>query len=357
MKDLFLLIKNNLLKNEPLVLVTVIASSGSTPRGVGARMLVGKGPNQMPIRLWGSIGGGQSEHLAIEEAGALLRCNGTGVPGVSFKKYLLRPDGAAESGARSGAVSGASRIAVSDAVSDSYCGGEISVFFRVLDAREPGLPELIEEAIACFSKDKAAWFIMEVSADSFLGIAENPGPLLRNGPVYIEEKGKQWLSEPLVSSGFVYVFGGGHIAQELVPLLARLDFRCMIFDDREEFLTPDLFSRAEKLILGDFAHIEKYVSLTERDYAVILTRGHHYDLEAWAFSLRSPAMYIGVIGSKTKHGFVKTQLRERGFDDALINAPRVHAPIGMNIRSKTPAEIAVSIAGELILTRASITNP
>jgi len=69
------------------------------------------------------------------------------------------------------------------------------------------------------------------------------------------------------------------------------------------------------------------------------------------FALSSPAAYIGVIGSKAKHAFVKEQLLKRGFESAAINAARVHAPIGINIKSETPAEIAVSIAGELILTR------
>ena len=164
------------------------------------------------------------------------------------------------------------------------------------------------------------------------------------------------FSEPLVSGGFVYIFGGGHIARELVPLLARLDFRCVVFDDREEFLGNDLFPLAEKCIPGDFDHIGKYLCLTERDYAVIVTRGHLCDLEAWAFALDSPAVYIGVIGSKAKHAFVKGQLQERGYGDAVINAPRVHAPIGVDIKSETPAEIAVSIAAELIQERAKLRN-
>ena len=90
------------------------------------------------------------------------------------------------------------------------------------------------------------------------------------------------------------------------------------------------------------------------DYVVVITRGHEWDLEAWAFALDSPAAYIGVIGSKTKHKFVKEKLRERGYKDTVINAARVHAPIGLDIKSETPAEIAVSIAGELILTRKGI---
>ena len=357
MKEFFLLVKERLLKREPLVLVTITGSSGSSPRGAGARMLVGKGSGGGAL-LWGSIGGGLPEHLAIEEAAQLFETRGS-----VFRKYELHP--------------------ADTAALDPVCGGEVSVFSRLLDAGEKGLLELTEKALSCFSGGKAAWLVMEVSgpasgaagtaaaasrpsADYSLGVAAEDGflfftgtmpkdlkPLLRPGLVCLEEEGKYWLCEPFISGGFVYIFGGGHIARELVPLLARLDFRCVVFDDREEFSDPALFPGAEKVIRGDFEHIENFVNLAARDYAVIVTRGHLWDLEAWAFALESPAAYIGVIGSKTKHEFVKKRLRERGFGSEAINAPRVHAPIGVKIKSETIAEIAVSIAGELILTRRS----
>jgi len=333
-------------------------------------MLVGKGNDGAGLRLWGSIGGGVPEHLAIKEAGLLLQKGGEPCPEFSIGKYVLRPDEAASAGAQ--------------------CGGELTVFSQLLDSAEGGLLEVIEKAIVAFAPGKATWFIMEVprdfprdfprdlsqsetgegtvkksAADFSLGVAgedgslsftagtpENPGALLRTSAVCVEDGGKLWFSEPLVAGGFVYVFGGGHVAQELVPLLAHLGFRCVVFDDRPEFATPEIFPSAENIIAGDFMRMGKYVSLTKRDYAVIVTRGHLYDMEAWAFALNSPAAYIGVIGSRTKHAFVKERLRERGFDDAAIGAPRVHAPIGMDIKSETPAEIAVSIAGELVLCRA-----
>ena len=363
MKELFLLIRERLLLNESLVLATVTKSSGSTPRGSGARMLAGKGPDGTSLRLWGSIGGGLPEHLALQEAASLLQNRKAhNVPLGSFKKYMLRPEEAAAYGAA--------------------CGGDVTVFFRTLNVWEPGLLEGIEKGITCFSGGNAAWFIMEVMGESSaiapdgslyentaaklsLGIAGEEGwmvctgdepknikPLLKSAPVFFEEDGRFYLSEPLVSGGFVYIFGGGHIAQELVPLLAHLGFRCVVFDDREEFSRPELFPGAEKVILGDFEHMGKFLSLGEKDYAVIITRGHLWDMEAWAFALQSPAAYIGVIGSRTKHEFVKERLRERGFSPEEISAPRIHAPIGLKIKSDTPEEIAVSIAGELIFSRA-----
>jgi len=349
MKELFLLIRERLLKKESLVLVAITGSSGSTPRETGSLMLVGQGAGGATERFWGSIGGGKPEYLAIKETASLLLRRDPSLANNSFtRQYILHSNEAAEIGA--------------------VCGGEVSVFFRLLDTDEPGLLEVIEKGIACLGEGKAVWFLMKVpegvacnafgfSGEEGLFTYTGSGPqnlntFLKSGAVYLEDNGSFWLSVPIVSEGLVYIFGGGHIAQELVPLLSRLDFRCVVFDDREEFLRKDLFPQAEKLILGEFEHIEKSIALTERDYAVIITRGHIWDLEAWAFALNSPAAYIGVIGSTAKHEFVKTKLLERGFALSAIDDPRVHAPIGIKIKSKTPAEIAVSIAGELILTRA-----
>ena len=325
MNELFLLIREYLISKVPVVLVTVTESSGSVPRGAGARMLVGKGPGETTTRLWGTIGGGLPEHLAIEEAGRFLR-DAKEAPAAFSKKYLLHQNEAVALGL--------------------VCGGEISVFFRLMDAREPGLLEVMEEGISCIKDDKSAWFVMETSEHSSyptLEIAVKEDSLAGSF--------QKPFSEPLFSGSFVYVFGGGHVAQELVPLLAHLDFRCVVFDDREEFATKDIFPKAHGVILGDFLHIENYLTVTGKDYSVIITRGHQWDLEVWAFALNSPAAYIGIIGSKSKQKFVKEKLKERGFEDDAINAARVHAPIGLDIKSKTPAEIAVSIAAELILTR------
>jgi xanthine dehydrogenase accessory factor len=180
---------------------------------------------------------------------------------------------------------------------------------------------------------------------------ENLAELLGEKPLLKRGDDQSWFSEPLVKQGSVWIFGGGHVAQALVPLLARLDFRCMVFDDREEFTRKELFPAASRIILGDFQNIGEKIKLGSRDYAVILTRGHEYDYQSESFALKSQAAYIGVIGSASKHAFVRGRLLEAGFSVAEIDAERVHAPIGLDIGSETPAEIAVSIAAELIRER------
>jgi xanthine dehydrogenase accessory factor len=342
MKEMFAVMRDFLLRSEPLVLATVIESSGSTPRGAGARMLA-----SAEGRVWGTIGGALSEHLAIEEAQALAKKRG----GSSLKKYLLHPNEAADIGAR--------------------CGGELTVFLCCLDPASPGLADFIDYAIECGSQKERTWFIMNVIAErneshlSFVlanekgvsaSLGETPAEikaLCKNRPVCIEQNNIRWFAEPL-TAGIVYVFGGGHVAQKLVPLLCDLDFRCVLFDDREEFTKSELFPNALNIIKGDFSHIADSINLEKNDYAVILTRGHQWDYEAEAFALRSPAAYIGVIGSKAKHDFVRRRLLDAGFPEEALHAARVHAPIGVAIKSETPAEVAVSIAAELVRVRAEL---
>ena len=81
----------------------------------------------------------------------------------------------------------------------------------------------------------------------------------------------------------VYIFGGGHVAQELVPLLTHLEFSCTVFDDREHFSSPRLFPAAAKCITGDFTRLSDYFEITPEDYVCIMTRGHQYDGAAAGF--------------------------------------------------------------------------
>ena len=87
----------------------------------------------------------------------------------------------------------------------------------------------------------------------------------------------------------------------------------------------------------------------ENDYLVIMTRGHRWDLYAEAFGLHTEAAYIGVVGSRKKTAFVNGQLRDMGFSEEDIG--RIITPIGVEIGSETPEEIAVSIVAQLIEVR------
>ena len=153
-------------------------------------------------------------------------------------------------------------------------------------------------------------------------------------------------------NGRVFVFGGGHVAQQLVPMLAKVDFRCIVIEDRPDFARPELFEgKAEEIRLIDMNGIAALqTEITADDYICIMTRGHKNDYQVQAQMLKSKACYIGVIGSRHKIAGVNAKLAADGFSAEDIG--RITTPIGLAIEAETPAEIAVSIAAQMIKVRA-----
>ena len=176
-------------------------------------------------------------------------------------------------------------------------------------------------------------------------------PLLQPRSVLQEEEGQPFLLVmPLTSSGFVYIFGGGHISRELAPVLAHVGFRPVIFEDRPDFADLKDFPGAVQTLLGDLADFGASIQVRRQDYIVIMTRGHMADHAVLEQALRTPARYVGLIGSRAKMAATKKRLTDSGFTEKDI--ARIHNPIGLPILAETPAEIAISIAAEMILHRA-----
>ena len=157
------------------------------------------------------------------------------------------------------------------------------------------------------------------------------------------------LSAALIGAA-PYIFGGGHVGTALAPVLASVGFRVVIYDNRPDFAKPDHYPSAEQVILGDYLDIGAHLTLTENDYVCIMTPGHQADREVLLQALRSPATYIGCIGSRHKIAATNAYLMANGIPEADLS--RVHAPIGLEIYGQTPAEIAVSVAAEMIRHRA-----
>ena len=93
----------------------------------------------------------------------------------------------------------------------------------------------------------------------------------------MERDGRDFYLEQINSSGRVYVFGCGHVAQELVPVLSHVGFRCVAMDDRPDFADKTLFPSAEDVKLIDFEHIYDYIEIGPEDYVCVMTRGHAFD--------------------------------------------------------------------------------
>jgi xanthine dehydrogenase accessory factor len=142
------------------------------------------------------------------------------------------------------------------------------------------------------------------------------------------------------------IAGAGHIAQPLAVVGKLLGFFVSVVDDRPDFASRSRFPDADEVIVDEFVAGLRRRELNRDSFVVLVTRGHAHDLACLKYVLTTPAGYIGMIGSKMRIRTVMDHLREDGFGEADLN--RVYAPIGIDISSHTPEEIAVAIAAEIV---------
>ncbi len=156
--------------------------------------------------------------------------------------------------------------------------------------------------------------------------------------------------EPLEQKPRLLVFGAGHVAQELARIAALVDFRIEVIDERKEFACQENFPRAAGIHCQSFSDFLEDYQVRSGDYLVIVTRGHQYDYEVLKSVVRENWAYLGMIGSQRKVKLIFSELEQ----ELAIKRERIDeidAPIGIDIGSETPAEIAVSITASLIKTR------
>jgi xanthine dehydrogenase accessory factor len=155
--------------------------------------------------------------------------------------------------------------------------------------------------------------------------------------------------EPVAPSEKVYIFGAGHIALYLSKMAVMTGFKVIIIDDREEYANRERFPEVHNIIVSDFKSAFEKLEIEDNSYIVIVTKGHVFDEVVLECACGTNARYIGMIGSKTKIQHLFSNLRQNGVDDKKLAG--VHAPIGLDIGSQTPSEIAVSILAEMIQVR------
>ncbi len=333
MKQLFEQAKIRMDLGENLVFITIISSSGSTPRGSGSRMIVTESGHTM-----GTIGGGNIEFYSTQCAKQVLKEKKS-----CTQEFTLGEGNENKLG--------------------MICGGSVVVYFQYIDSRNEAFSRLCEVILKAYEKEEDSWFLLDITEEEqwkagfysesigFFGEKmEEYEKLLCNLPISLKTSMQYYYSEPLVHAGKVYVFGGGHVAQELVPLLSHVGFRCVVLDDRPEFANKDLFPDAKETVVGDFNRVFDSVTIEAQDYICIMSRGHEYDYQLQKQMLQTDAHYIGVMGSRRKIAVITKKLLLDGFSQEEIN--RFSTPIGVEIYAQTPAEIAVSVAAELIRVRA-----
>ena len=314
-------------KNHDAVLVTIVSQQGSAPRGTNSQMLVGAGG-----RIIGTIGGGAVEHRSEQMAVELLNNKQSAV-----HEFKLHKNAAEDIG--------------------MVCGGDVTVYFQYINHEDKEWTLLAQAVLKQISERKAGWLVQRLDGMPSILLGEDKEAVCGTQIQGLDEictagsvLTDKYFSMPLPVCERAIIFGGGHIALALTPLLKSVGFRVTVMDNRQEYAEPDRFPEAEKVICGDYLKIAEYITLNKEDYVVVMTNGHSHDFEVQEQVLRHEVAYIGVIGSRSKTASVNARLRDKGIADHVLKT--IHTPIGTAIKAVTPEEIAVSIAGEMIFVRA-----
>lgn len=160
-----------------------------------------------------------------------------------------------------------------------------------------------------------------------------------------EDERNVWTEE-LMSNTQVVICGGGHISLALEKVLKTLEVYLTVLDDREEFANRERFILADEVYCVDFERALAQMDFGENAYYIIVTRGHENDYLCLKQILQRSYGYVGMIGSRSKVKYTFARLEQEGFSEEQI--AQVHAPIGLPLGGRTPAEIAISIVAEII---------
>jgi len=348
MTDLFTEILQCLERGDPVVAATVVGHSGSTPRTSGSKMIVhGDG------RISGTVGGGALEGDVIRSAMNLFAARVGTIRFYDLNETTNTDD------------------------LDLVCGGRMHVFLEYVPADQASI-EVYRALVDSLASSKHTLYAALVRGDddnlqvTRSVLTDDGRPVDRALDVIPASTGLQdalasasvdsaarlvplgpdrLVIEPVVPPDTVYLLGAGHVSLELAWLTHRLGFRTVVIDDRPEFASEERFPMAHALrVCPDFTEVFAGFTPGRDSLVVIVTRGHRFDKNVLAQALATETGYIGMIGSAGKRDTIYRGLVDDGVDPSELE--RVHCPVGVDIEAETPAEIAVSIAAQLVEHRA-----
>ena len=342
METIFLAINDWAAANQPMALATVVKTWGSSPRGVGAKMVINADGGMV-----GSVSGGCVEGAVVEGGVNVIR---TGKP------RLLHFGVSDETAWQVGLA----------------CGGEIEVYVRRLE------PEVFRFLQKGWEEGLSAALTVVIRGPEYLQGQELLS--LENGEVSGNiAHSHRWIVEPyaqaalkknlpsreivpLTEGGEIEIFtnvipapptllvvGGVHIAIPLVSFAKILGYRTIVIDLRRKFGSAARFNHADKVINAWPGEALSKIKLTRNTAVVVLTHDPKIDDPALEAVLSSPAFYVGALGSRKTQDLRRGRLLASGFTPKQVN--RIKGPIGLNLGGRSPEEIALAIMAEIIKER------
>ena len=154
--------------------------------------------------------------------------------------------------------------------------------------------------------------------------------------------------DPVAPNIEVFIFGAGHVAKALAPILTDMETNLTVIDDRVEYNNPQRFPNATRIMKDGLAFAEQHMG-GPNTYYLVVTHDHQRDQDLVERLLDKNMAWLGLIGSRTKVTKFLVRYRAAGLQEALFK--NLSAPVGLDIGAETPTEIAVSIAAEIIRIR------
>ncbi len=296
-----------------VAVMCVLHSSGSSPGRQGFKMAISENGD-----MYGSIGGGIMEYKLVELAkNRLQEANYT--PEV----FLQVHDKHAPH--QSGMI----------------CSGEQTIFLCILQPNDLSVVQKISDS---FQHNRGETLLITKLGIQFDEVCMAQPFFVKEGEhdfVYKEKTGKKHV---------LHIVGGGHCALALSKLMSEMDFVIKIYEEREKLNTLQHNHYVDKkIILDSYSKLGSFLNANDDDFVIIMTFGYRTDDIALRSIANRKFRYLGLLGSKKKIERLMAQYRAEHFDNAWLKG--IYAPAGVFIKSETPQEIAVSIAGEIILMK------
>ena len=301
----------------PVILLYVLHSEGSSPGRQGFKMAVAADGEMK-----GTIGGGIMEHKFVEMAKVRLQ------QGNEAHEVQRQIHDKAAGKNQSGMI----------------CSGEQTIFlYRIQDKDIPSIKEIISSE----RNNKNGTLEITNNGISFSETAAPPH-------FEFNQADEEFiLKERTGFKNILHIVGGGHCALALSKLMSDMEFYIHVYDERAGLNTMEQNTYAhEKHLVNDYSEINSKIESGENIYVVIMTFGYRTDDIAVRALVNKKFKYLGVLGSKKKMEKMFADYRSENFNEEFLAV--IHAPIGISIKSRTTAEIAVSIAAEIINVKNSI---
>lgn len=339
-------------RSQPSAVATVVRTQGSTPQVVGAKLVVvGEGERG---KVAGTLGGGCVEADAILAARDVLMRGGR-----TLRAYQLTEDLAWNTGL----VCGGTMWILAERTDDALTLGGEDIREQLGYAANGGTPVAVATLLERTGRELTfAGRVMIDAAGARTGTTGDPGFDARLTDAAIAQlphgtarlipidEAHDALVEPVVGQPKLVIAGGGHVALAIARQALLLDFDVTVLEDRPEFADPARFGGA-RVMTGDIAASIASIDYGWSSYIVVATRGHKLDGDCVLAAVRTGARYIGLLGSRRKTILIEEMLREQGVPEDRIRA--VHAPVGLDLGGRTPAEIALSVLAEITQIRYS----